>query len=133
MRGADCLAVTFALSTTTNVSISLLYSSSAFTFATNRSHSLMKSLHAITDIQSLREDFYVLACRYWDYITEHPRRKLENLNKYYENLLANQPEPEPGATDERSRAIRYAKEHHECFYEIRDIKRINVWLEEAEG
>lgn len=53
------------------------------------------------------------------------------LNQYYENLLANQPEPDLDATDDRSRAIRYAKEHFECYYEIRDIARIVGWLEEA--
>jgi hypothetical protein len=77
----------------------------------------------------LRTDPYVLAYRYWEYISKHPSRKRENLNTYYEKLLANQPDPEPGATDERSRAIRYAKEHYECFYEIHDIKRIVEWLE----
>ena len=53
------------------------------------------------------------------------------FNNYYENLLANQPEPDPDATDDRSRAIRYAKEHYECYYEIRDIARIVGWLGEA--
>jgi hypothetical protein len=87
----------------------------------------------MTNKQSLREDSYVLAYRYWDYITEYPRRKLDNLNKYYEDLLANQPAPDIEATDERLQAIRYAKEHYECFYEVRDIKRINEWLEEAKA
>jgi hypothetical protein len=62
---------------------------------------------------------------------EHPRRKRENLNPYYEKLLANQPDPDKDATDDRSRAIRYAKEHYECYYEIRDIKRIVQWLDNA--
>jgi|TARA_R110002003_G_scaffold55_5_gene4969 hypothetical protein len=80
---------------------------------------------------SLRKDPYVLAYRYWDYMIEHPRRKRENLNPYYEKLLANQPDPDKDATDDRSRAIRYAKEHYECYYEIRDIKRIVQWLDNA--
>jgi hypothetical protein len=79
---------------------------------------------------SLREDHqYVLAYRYWDYMTEHPRLKRDRFNPYYEKLLANQPGPDPDATDDRSRAIRYAKEHYESFYEIRDIKRIVQWLD----
>ena len=53
------------------------------------------------------------------------------LNQYYQNLLANQPEPDLDATDDRSRAIRYAKEHFESSYEIRDIARIIGWLDEA--
>lgn len=53
------------------------------------------------------------------------------FNGYYQNLLANQPEPDLDATDDRSRAIRYAKEHVECYYEIRDIARIMGWLDEA--
>jgi hypothetical protein len=95
--------------------------------------SLATSFQGMTNKQPLREGYYVLAYRYWDYIIEHPRRKLDNLNKYYENLLANQPEPHSEATDERSRAIRYAKAKYECFYEVRDTKRINEWLEEAEA
>jgi hypothetical protein len=78
----------------------------------------------MTNKQSLGENYYVLAYRYWDYI-QHRKRKLDNLNKYYEHLLANQPKPGPGAIDERSRAVRYAQEHYECFYEVRNIKRIN--------
>jgi hypothetical protein len=64
-------------------------------------------------------------------MTEHPRRKLDLLNSYYEKLLANQPAPDKDATDDRSRAIRYAKKHYECFYEIRDTERIVKWLDEA--
>jgi hypothetical protein len=81
-------------------------------------------------IPSLRTDPYALAYRYREYMSKNPRRKRENLNTYYEKLLANQPDPQPDATDERSRAIPYAKEHYECFYEIRDIKRILEWLKE---
>jgi len=66
---------------------------------------------------------------------EHPIRKSygnkQYFNEYYQNLLANQPDPDLDATDDRSRAIRYAKEHLECYYEIRDIARIIGWLNEA--
>jgi hypothetical protein len=82
---------------------------------------------------ALRSDPYALAYRYWDYIRDNPRRKREGLNPYYENLLANQPEPDEEDKDDRSCAIRYAKEHYECFYEVRDIKRIIQWLEKASG
>ncbi|KAF2632397.1 hypothetical protein BU25DRAFT_319876, partial [Macroventuria anomochaeta] len=82
----------------------------------------------------LRQDPYSLAYCYRDYMEKHPmRRRLgdrQYFNNYYENLLANQPEPDPDATDDRSRAIRYAKEHYECYYEIRDIARIVGWLDE---
>lgn len=80
--------------------------------------------------KSLRTDPYILAYRYWDYVKEHPRRKTEKLNFYYERLLANQPSPDPEATDDRSREIRYAKEHYESFYEVHDIQRIIEWLDE---
>ncbi|KAH6409786.1 hypothetical protein HBI14_153410 [Parastagonospora nodorum] len=82
---------------------------------------------------SLRADPYILAYRYWDYMKEHPRRKNEKLNLYYERLLANQPSPDPAATDDRSRAIRYAKEHYESFYEVRDIECIIKWLDEDDA
>lgn len=82
-------------------------------------------------LQSLRKDPYVLAYRYWDYMAIFPRRRRENCNQYYQNLLANQPDPDPEAKDDRSRAIRYAKVHFESFYEIRDINRIVGWLDEA--
>lgn len=86
--------------------------------------------------KSLRQDPYSLAYRYTEYMKRQPMRKRlgdrQYINKYYENLLANQPEPEPGATDDRSRAIQYAKDHHECYYELRDIDRIVRWLDEAE-
>jgi hypothetical protein len=66
---------------------------------------------------------------------QHPIRKSygnkQYINEYYQNLLANQPEPDLDATDNRSRAIRYAKEHFECYYEIRDVARIVRWLDEA--
>lgn len=64
----------------------------------------------MTEPSNLCEDpQYVLAYRYWDFMIEHPRMKRERFNPYYEKLLANQPEREPDATDDRSRAIRYAK------------------------
>lgn len=85
----------------------------------------------MTASTNLRNDPYALAYRYFDYIRENPRRKRERLNPYYENLLANQPDPDPEDRDDRSRAIRYAKEHYECFYEIRDVKRIIQWLEQS--
>lgn len=81
----------------------------------------------------LRSDSYALAYRYWDYIRDHPRQKRERLNPYYENLLANQSEADKEDKDDHSRAIRYAKEHYKCFYEVRDIKRIIQWLGKASG
>jgi hypothetical protein len=87
--------------------------------------------HTMAQKPPLRTDPYVLAYRYWEYMEQHPRRMRERLNPYYENLLANQPDPDPDATDDRSRAVRYAKEHYESFYEIRDIKRIIQWLDES--
>jgi hypothetical protein len=75
-----------------------------------------------------RKDPYVLAYRYQDCMTENPGRLLEKCNPYYEKLLANQPEPAADATDDRSRAIRYAKKHYECYYEIKDVSRIISWL-----
>ncbi|EUC29689.1 hypothetical protein COCCADRAFT_39976 [Bipolaris zeicola 26-R-13] len=82
----------------------------------------------MTEPLLLQEDPYALAHRYREYMIEHPRRFLEYCNPYYEKLLANQPDPAADATDDYSRAIRYAKEHYECFYEIRDIWRIITWL-----
>jgi hypothetical protein len=81
----------------------------------------------------LRKDPYALAHRYWDFMAENPRRHLEYCNPYYMKLLANEREPDANAMDDRSRAIRYAKEHHECFYEIRDISRIISWLPAEES
>ncbi|KAF1351601.1 hypothetical protein EJ07DRAFT_68322, partial [Lizonia empirigonia] len=83
---------------------------------------------------SLRRDPYSLAYRYVEYMRAYRMRQglgdRQDFNKYYEKLLANQPEPNPDATDDRSRAIRYAKDHYECYYEIRDIERIVGWLNE---
>jgi hypothetical protein len=58
----------------------------------------------MTEPTSLRRDPYALAYKYWDYIRETPRRKYERLNPYYENLLANQLDPDPEEMDDRSRA-----------------------------
>ncbi|CAA9966747.1 hypothetical protein PTMSG1_10106 [Pyrenophora teres f. maculata] len=66
----------------------------------------------------LHNDPYALAYRYREYMSRYPTRFLQYSNPYYEKLLANFPEPDPDATDDRSRAIRYAKEHYESFYEI---------------
>ncbi|KAH9877629.1 hypothetical protein IAQ61_002997 [Plenodomus lingam] len=79
----------------------------------------------------LQKDPYVLAYRYWEYMTINPRRQRERCNPYYEQLLANQPDPKKGATDDLSRAISYARAHHECFYELRDVSRIIRWLEDS--
>jgi hypothetical protein len=93
-------------------------------------------LHEEKKARSFRQDPYILAYRYRDYMEKHPMRKSlgdkQRLNQYYQNLLANQPEPDPDATDDRSRAIRYAKEHLECYYEVRNVARIIGWLDEAE-
>lgn len=63
--------------------------------------------------RSFRQDPYILAHCYSDYMKKHPIRQglgdKQTLNQYYEKLLANQPEPDPDATDDRLRAIRYAK------------------------
>ncbi|KAJ4993082.1 hypothetical protein SVAN01_01434 [Stagonosporopsis vannaccii] len=83
--------------------------------------------------RSLRRDPYVLAYRYKDLMKNHPMRHRQYVNSYYENLLANQPEPDPDATDEWSRAVRYAQEHFECYNGIRDISRIIGSLDEAEN
>jgi hypothetical protein len=63
---------------------------------------------------------------------EQPMRHRQDFNGYYEKLLANQPNPNPDATDDRSRAIKYAQVHYESYYEIKDIARIVGWLNEAE-
>jgi hypothetical protein len=83
---------------------------------------------ALAEKFALRNDPYALAHRYWDYLEQHPRRKLERINPYYENLLANRPNPDPDAKDDLSRAVRYAKEHYECYYEVGDVSRIIQWL-----
>jgi hypothetical protein len=64
-------------------------------------------------------------------MAEYPKSQGERNNPYHERLLANQPDPEHDTTDDRSRAIRYAKDHYESFYEVRDIKRIVQWLNES--
>jgi hypothetical protein len=79
----------------------------------------------------LGKDPYALAYRYWEYMTEYQKRQSERKNPYDEKLLANQPDPEPDATDDRSRAVLYAEDHYESFYEVRDTKLIIQWLNEA--
>jgi hypothetical protein len=81
----------------------------------------------------LSEDPYVLAYRYRELIYEKPKKWREFYNPYYESLLANQPDPPKKATDSKSRAIRYAKEHYECFYELRHIPIIVEWLDRKES
>lgn len=73
---------------------------------------------------SLKDDPYVLAYRYKEYMQAKPKGLREKPNPYYESLLANQPYPDEDATDPRSRAIRFAKEHYECFYETKHINMI---------
>jgi hypothetical protein len=82
-------------------------------------------------VRSLRTDPYVLAHRYWDYMEEHPRRRREDFNPYLANLLANSPDPDPEDKSGTARAIRYAKEHYECFYEKGDTANILKWLDKA--
>ncbi|PSN67477.1 hypothetical protein BS50DRAFT_392715 [Corynespora cassiicola Philippines] len=79
------------------------------------------------------EDPYALAYRYQEYLKRKPLRRREAKNSYYENLLANQPNPPKDDESSRSRAIRYAKQNYECFYEIKDIDRIDQWLSEREA
>jgi hypothetical protein len=76
------------------------------------------------------KDPYVLAYRYRQFMDESARRRClgpvwrELANPYYENLLANQDEPPADATDDLSRAIRYAKKHHECFHDKSQVDLI---------
>jgi hypothetical protein len=77
----------------------------------------------------IRADPYALAYRYSEYLAEHPKRMRDEYNPYYKSLLANQPDPRVDSTTDRARAIRYAKENYECFYELRDIKHIVEWLD----
>lgn len=103
----------------------------------NRTHlpsRCARRLHAENKAKSFRQDPYILAHRYRDCMKDHPIRKSYGnkhcFNEYCQNLLANQLEPDLNATDDRSRTIRYAEEHFEC-YEIRDIARMFGWLNEA--
>ncbi|EOA82967.1 uncharacterized protein SETTUDRAFT_96433 [Exserohilum turcica Et28A] len=86
----------------------------------------------MSELPPLRKDPYALAYRYKEYMTKYPRRRKESRNPYYDKLLANLPDPAEDAMDNRSRAIRYAKKHYECYYEIRDIRRIVAWLPPVE-
>ncbi|CAI6340501.1 unnamed protein product [Periconia digitata] len=83
----------------------------------------------MSTLPPLSRDPYALAYRYHEFMLERPMRHREELNPYYLNLLANQPDPPAKAMDPRSRAIRYAKEHYESFYEISHIDLIVQFLD----
>lgn len=76
------------------------------------------------------KDPYVLANQYQQYMDERSIRVPTGdehrvfSNPYYENLLANRRDPPEDANDPLSRAIRYAKMHHECFYEVGQVDMI---------
>jgi hypothetical protein len=91
------------------------------------------STYSMEEKPPLRTDPYVLAYRYHEYMSKYPTHRRENPNTYYTRLLANQPDPDLNATDDRSRAICYAKKHYECFYELRDIKRVVEWLNKEDA
>ncbi|KAF9740394.1 hypothetical protein PMIN01_03029 [Paraphaeosphaeria minitans] len=85
---------------------------------------------------AFQKDPYILAYQYRRFMGECDRRRCirrawprECANPYYENLLANQDEPSANATDDLSRVIRYAKEHHECFYDKSQVGMILGILE----
>lgn len=61
---------------------------------------------------------------------ERPKWRNEATNPYYERLLANREDPPENAVDRMSRAIRYAKEHIECYYEVRHVDVIIKYLDE---
>ncbi|KAF2865989.1 hypothetical protein BDV95DRAFT_244884 [Massariosphaeria phaeospora] len=86
----------------------------------------------MTETLPLNRDPYALAYRYHEYMQENPPAKRETNNPYYENLLANQPDPSEDATDAKSRAIRYAKKHYESFYELRDVDLIVQLLDRGQ-
>lgn len=65
-------------------------------------------------------------------MANNPRRQRELCNQYYEQLLANQPDPKKEAMDDKSRAIRYAKAHYACFHGLREITRIIRWLDDLD-
>jgi hypothetical protein len=100
------------------------------------SHRNFPSFYSNTDSHDnmaglpLRQDSYVLAYRFQEYLRKKPIRRGEKPNPYYESLLANQPEPDPDDQDAHARAIRYAKEHYECYYEARHIPFIIQTLED---
>ncbi|KAF1953502.1 hypothetical protein CC80DRAFT_419759 [Byssothecium circinans] len=75
------------------------------------------------------KDPYALAYRYRELLAEKPKRRGEHFNSYYESLLANQPHPSHTAMDPRSRAIRYAKGHYECYYELKHVNLIIQFLD----
>ena len=82
---------------------------------------------------SLIEDPYVLAYRYAEYMKKYPLSKAngERRNPYFESLLANQDDPPESDNDPQSRAIRYAKQHYECYYQKKDIPMIVQMLDGA--
>ncbi|PVI04856.1 hypothetical protein DM02DRAFT_689769 [Periconia macrospinosa] len=84
----------------------------------------------MTTSPALSSDPYALAYRYDEFMLEKPKRRREENNPYYESLLANQPDPPVDATDPLSRAIRYAKEHYESYYEIKHVDLIVKFLDE---
>lgn len=87
---------------------------------------------------AFQKDPYVLAYQYKQFMDDCDRRRCagpewrERANPYYTNLLANQDEPPEDATDDTSRAIRYAKEHHECFYDKSQVPMIISILDKQE-
>ncbi|KAF2644746.1 hypothetical protein P280DRAFT_535344 [Massarina eburnea CBS 473.64] len=83
----------------------------------------------MTSRSPVSKDPYALAYRYRELMKEKPKRVGERNNTYYENLLANQPDPADDDMDARSRAIRYAKEHYECFYEYKHLNVIVEYLD----
>ncbi|KAH6872816.1 hypothetical protein BKA58DRAFT_401004 [Alternaria rosae] len=60
----------------------------------------------MTEPISIQKDPYALAYRYREYMKEKPWSPMERCNPYYERMLANLPDPDISATDNRSRAIR---------------------------
>ncbi|KAA8615860.1 hypothetical protein PtrSN002B_003380 [Pyrenophora tritici-repentis] len=76
------------------------------------------------NLPPLDKDPYALAYRYNEYMEQYPLHFLQHRNPYYKKLLANLPDPRPDAMADRSRAIRYAKDHYEGLYELKDIRRI---------
>ncbi|EDU51126.1 hypothetical protein Ptr902_12800 [Pyrenophora tritici-repentis] len=83
------------------------------------------------NLPPLDKDPYALAYRYNEYMEQYPLHFLQHRNPYYKKLLANLPDPRPDAMADRSRAIRYAKDHYEGLYELKDIRRIVGWLDDG--
>ncbi|KAF1978434.1 hypothetical protein BU23DRAFT_416334, partial [Bimuria novae-zelandiae CBS 107.79] len=77
---------------------------------------------------------YVLAYQYKHYMEEiarhRPASTVHNeVNPYYERLLANHENPPEDTNDNLSRAVRYAKKLHECFYETSQVDMIVAILD----